>query len=54
MSMFFLLYEDHGIYIFQTYIQKTNFEGLWGFNHAIFYLENYLHSPLMFAQKTIV
>jgi hypothetical protein len=54
----FLLYEDHGIYIFQNYIQKmsisANFEGLWGFNNAIFYSENYLHSPFMFAQKTIV
>ncbi len=50
ISMFFLLYEDHGIIFFQTYIQKmnisANFGGSWGFNYAIFFLENYLHKPI--------
>jgi hypothetical protein len=43
-----LLYEDHGINVLQTYIKKmsisANFGGLWGDNHAIFCLGNYLHA----------
>jgi hypothetical protein len=45
-----LLYEDHGINSLQTYIQKmsinANSGGLWGDNHAIFCLANYLHRPI--------
>ncbi len=46
----YLLYEGHGINSLQTYIQKmnisANFGGLWGDNHAIFCLANYLHRPI--------
>jgi hypothetical protein len=51
-----LLYEDHSINSLQTYIQKMNVSansgGLWGDNHAIFCLENYLHRPIHVWSKT--
>jgi hypothetical protein len=51
-----LLYVDHHINSLQTYIQKmsinANFGGLWGDNHAIFCLENYLHRPIHVWSKT--
>jgi hypothetical protein len=40
-----LLYKDHGIHSLQTYVDKLDISakyGLWGDNHAIFCLENYL------------
>ncbi len=53
-----LLYEDHGINSLETYIQKmsisANFGGLWGDNHAIFCLANYLHRPIHVWSKKIV
>jgi hypothetical protein len=42
----FLLHEDHGIHSLQTYVDKmaisAKYGGLWGDNHAIFCLANYL------------
>jgi len=55
----FLLYEDHDINSLQTYIQKmsisANSRGLWGDNHAIFCLANYLHRPIhVWSKKNCV
>jgi hypothetical protein len=45
-----LLYEDHGINPLQTYIQtmsiSANSRSLWGDNHTIFCLANYLHRSI--------
>jgi hypothetical protein len=44
------LYVNHHINSLPTYIQKKNINansrGLWGDNHAIFCLANYLHRPI--------
>jgi hypothetical protein len=52
-----LLYEDHGINVLQTYIQKVNISanlgGLWGDNLAIVCLANYLHRPIHVWSKIL-
>jgi hypothetical protein len=57
ISIFFLLYENHGINFLQTYIQKmcisANSRGLWGDNHAIFCLANYSHRPIHVWSKKL-
>jgi hypothetical protein len=45
-----LLHKDHGIHSLQTYVDKmpitAKYGGLWGDNHAVFCLANYLRRPI--------